>query len=616
MESKKTLLFLAVFYLSSLVFYHNWGDYLLGNGDSLGYYNYLPAFFIHHDLIDAESRQTAYARRKNRSEHANETFTPEELPLHALVGANYKGRYVNYYTCGIALLETPFFLVAHALAKPLGYKADGYSLPYRMALSLSGCLYGLLGLFFLRKILRGLFDETTTSITLLIVGMATNLYYFSTYNPFMSHNHLFCLVAILIWATIRFYDTFERRYLFVIAFLGGFISLTRPIDALFLVIPFFYKVYSWRTLSERIQLIWSRKLDFLIAAFFFILPIVPQLFYWKLQTGHWIFNSYGESFKFNFKHPELKRGLFYFQNGWLAYTPVMALAVLGIAFLFKKRDFLVPILLFLPTYCFVIYSWWCWNYINGYGSRPMIDTYAFLAIPLSMSVDFIRRLPIWGRLPLFSLVGLFGLVNIWQTQQTNLHVLFSEDGSLPYIWNILPKTKLDYSALIAFDSQMFQPSNPTFIKTVYNNTFEDSVASPNSIRENVSNGQVAYKIPSGSYSATYRGTIADFEGAKWVRISVKAFSPDNNYFELYQKSLLIVDIKRGDKPLEWRGVRLENKLGEADKILGGKTKVWGEVSYFVKIPSDVLPTDQVGCYVWCNNTYPIIIDDLKVEAYN
>ena len=615
MDSKKTLLLIAVFYGCSLLFFHNWGDYLLGNGDSFGYYNYLPAFFIHHDLTDAEGRQTAYARHRNQSQHDGEAFTPEDLKPHMLVGANYEGHYVNYYTCGVAMLQTPFFLAAHVLAKPLGYKTDGYSLPYRMGLAISGCFYGLLGLFFLRKILRGLFDEITTRITLLIIGMATNLYYFSTYNPFMAHSYLFCLVAMLMWATIRFYEAFERRYLFIIAFLGSFISLTRPTDALFLVVPFFYKVYSWRTLSERTQLLWSRKLDFLIAAFFFILPIIPQLFYWKLQTGHWIFNSYGELFKFNFKHPELKRGLFYFQNGWLAYTPVMWLAVLGIAFLFKKRDFIVPILLFLPIYCFVIYSWWCWNYINGLGSRPMIDAYALLAIPLSMSVDFIRKLPIWGRFPLFSLVGLLGLVNIWQTQQTNLQVLFSEDGSLPYVWNILPKTKLDYSALVAFDLQMFQPSNPTFIKTIYANNFEDSTASPNTIKTNTGNGLVSYKIPAQAYSPTYNGTIADFEEAKWVRISVKAFSPRNNIYELYQKSMLVVDIRRGDTCLEWRGVRLENKLGDADKIRGGTTNIWGEISYFVKIPSNIRPTDRIGCCVWCNNTYPIIIDDLKVEAY-
>ena len=299
MDSKKTLLFIAVFYGCSLLFFHNWGDYMLGNGDSFGYYNYLPAFFIHHDLTDAEGRQTAYARHRNHTQHDGETFTPEDLKPHMLVGANYEGHYVNYYTCGVAMLQTPFFGAAHVLAKPLGYKTDGYSLPYRMGLAISGCFYGLLGLFFLRKILRGHldfgfrmsdvrrrrtdirnptseieilrgpFDETTTSITLLIVGMATNLYYFSTYNPFMAHSYLFCLVAILMWATIRFYNTFERRYLFVIAFLGGFISLTRPTDALFLVIPFFYKVYSWRTLKERIQLIWSLKLVFLIAAFEF-----------------------------------------------------------------------------------------------------------------------------------------------------------------------------------------------------------------------------------------------------------------------------------------------------------------------------------------------------------
>jgi hypothetical protein len=616
MNSKKTLLFIAFFYLSSLIFFHNWGDFMLQNGDSHGYYNYLPAFFIHHDLTDAEGRQTAYARHKNHTDHIDEAFTPEEMPKHFLSGITHEGRQVNYYTCGVAMLQAPFFFGAHILAKPLGFKADGFSLPYRVSLLLSGCFYSLLGLLFLMLILRGPFGETTTSISLLIVAAATNLYYFSTYCPFMSHNYLFCLVALLIWATVQFYTDFEQRYLYLIAFLSGFIAITRPCDVLFLTIPFFYKVSSWQTFTERGRLIWDKKMYFLIALFFFILPILPQLFYWKNQTGHWIFNSYGDAFRFDFRHPEIIKGLFYFGNGWLAYTPVMAFSVLGIAFLFKKRDFLVPILLFLPTYVFVIYSWWCWNYINGFGSRPMIDSYALLAIPLSMSVDFIRKLPIWGRIPLFLLIFSFGLLNIWQTQQVNLNLLMSENGSLAYVWNILPKTKLDYDALVAFDSKVFQPSNPTFIKQVYLNNFEDSITSPNAfVREKAINGLVSYRLMPNTYSAGFRGKVADFGGAKWIRVSVKALALRNNVFEIYQKAQLVAEVKRGEESLEWAGVILENKLGESDKIIGGKTGVWSEVSFFIKIPSNALPTDDVGAFVWQNNTFAIVIDDLKVEAY-
>ncbi len=615
MKSKNTFLFIVIFYLSSLSFFHNWGDFLLVNGDSLGYYNYLPAFFIHHDLIDAEGRKTSYARHKNHTDHINETFTPEDLGQHMLGGVLQNGRHVSIYTCGVALLQTPLFLVAHVAAQPLGFKADGYSLPYRFCMALSGCLHGLLGLFFLMKILRGYFDETTTSIGLLIVGLATNLYYFSTYCPFMSHNHLFFLVAVLMWSTIQFYAHFEAKYLYLCAFLGGFLAMTRPTDALFLVIPFFYKVYSIETLTERIRLIWAKNLYFLIAALFFVLPILPQLFYWKLQTNSWVFNSYGDALRFDFKHPEIKRGLFYFTNGWLAYTPVMYLAILGIGFMVKKRDFLMPILLFLPTYIFIIYSWWCWMYINGFGSRPMVDAYALLAIPLSMSVDFIRRLPIFARISTFLIVGILGLINIWQTQQYNLKVLFSEDGSFAYVVNILPKTKFDYDASVALDSKSFQPKNAVFVKKIFENGFEDSTLSKNIVHEDVLYGQKAYKVFPTGFSPGFVGKVSDFDGAKWMRLSVKAFATDNNFFEIYQKTSLVGEVTRGDESIEWRSVRLENKLGESDRLMGGKARVWGEISFFIKIPANALPTDRVQVVVWCNNTFPILIDDLKVEAY-
>jgi hypothetical protein len=615
MNSKKTLLFIAFFYLSSLSFFHNWGNFMLQNGDSLGYYHYLPALFIHHDLIDAEGRMTSYSRHVNHTDYAGRKFTPDEMLPHMLTGAVFNGRHVVGYTCGVAILQTPIFLVAHVLAAPLGFKADGYSLPYRVAMALSGCFYALLGLYFLRLILRGPFGETTTSITLLAVALATNLYYFSTYCPFMSHNHLFCVVAILMWATVKYYATFSPRFLYLIAFSVGFLALARPTDVLFLTIPLFYKVYSKQTFMDRLSLIWDKKMYFLIALFFSLLPILPQLFYWKLQTGHWIFNSYGDALRFDFKHPKIIKGLFYFQNGWLAYTPVMAFAVLGIGFMFKKRDFLLPILLFLPAYIFIIYAWWCWNYINGFGSRPMIDAYALLAIPLSMSVDFIRKMPIWGRFPVFTLMGFMALLNIWQTQQYATGVLFSEEGSLAYAVNVLTKTKLDYDALVALDTKAFQPSDPVFMHKVYENGFEDSTVSNHIVREDVTHGRLAYKVFPTGFSPSYRGKVSDFGGAKWMRLSVKAFALDNNFFEIYQKTSLVGEIGRGDEVIEWQSVRLENKLGESDRLMGGKARVWGEVSFYIKIPSNALPTDNVQCVVWCNNTYPILIDDLKVEAY-
>jgi hypothetical protein len=51
MSSKTTFYLIVILTIASAFFYKNWKtDWFNFNGDSLGYYWYLPAVFIHHDI--------------------------------------------------------------------------------------------------------------------------------------------------------------------------------------------------------------------------------------------------------------------------------------------------------------------------------------------------------------------------------------------------------------------------------------------------------------------------------------------------------------------------------------------------------------------------------------
>src|SRR6185436_10253555 len=112
-----------------------------------------------------------------------------------------------------------------------------------------------------------------------------------------------------------------------------------------------------------------------------ILIFLPQLFYWKHQTGSWFFNSYlNEHFYFN--NPHVFYGLFSFRKGWLVYTPIMFFALAGLYTLFKTmKEFFYPVLILFLLYIYVAFSWWCWWYGGSYGQRALIDIYPFLAVP-------------------------------------------------------------------------------------------------------------------------------------------------------------------------------------------------------------------------------------------
>lgn len=621
--SKMTLGILLIINLLSLFYFQNWGEWMLGNGDSYGYYAYLPMTFIHHDFKTL--RLQTYHRTKNFADHKDENYTPEVMPdrwLPGVVAPN--GNRVNIYTCGVALMQLPFFAVAHALASPLGFAADGYSFPYRVILLLGNLFYVMLGLWFLREILRGYFDELTTSFALAIIMLTTNLFYFTAYSGYMAHSYLFCLVAVLLYLTIKFHDSKQSKYLLGVGFVGGLITLIRPSDGLFLLIPFFYKITDWQSFLEKIQLFWSKKRGIVVAAVAFSLPFLPQILYWKYVAGYWFFNSYGEHFRFDFSRPHIWEGLFGMSNGWLIYTPVMLFAFFGIFMMRgKRRDFLLPIVVVLPVYTYIIYSWWCFNYINGFGSRPMIDVYPLLAIPLSIFIEKALRLRI---LALFTTVLLSFLtwLNVFQTRQMSQNIIISEDNNAAFWIESFGKTALNYNALVAFDSKELQPKTSIFVKKLYENNFEtpspsnrdaSTVSDTNFVKQPCAAGQFSYRVNAGAYSPGYKTELKNLQGSRYIKIALKACSFNNSIWDIYEKSRLIVEFRRGEKELKWRGMRIENKISNQTQIYGGQNNVWGDIYFYVKIPEESLPEDVVNCYIWNQNRGALVIDEFRVELY-
>ncbi len=623
--SKITLGILLIINLLSLAHFRNWGEWLLINGDSMGYYAYLPMTFIHHDFKTL--RLQTYHRTKNMADHRDENYTPETMPdrwIPGIIAPN--GNHVNIYTCGVALLQLPFFTMAHILAQPLGFVADGYSLPYRFMLLLGNMFYVMIGLWFLRKILlrheipmlsgRGYFSESTTSITLGILMLTTNLFYFTAFNGFMAHSYEFCLVTILLFFTIKWHETTETKYLISLGFMGGFITLIRPTDVLFLLIPLLYKITSLSSFLEKIQLFWSKKTSILIAFVAFLLPFLPQLFYWKYVTGIWIFNSYGDYFEFDFVHPHIREGMIGMNNGWLVYTPVMAFALIGIFMMRdKRRDFLLPIIAFLSIYIYVIYAWWSFNYINGFGSRPMIDAYPLLAIPLSIFVEKMQKSRILCAIFLV-FIGFLTWLNIFQTEQMSRQILISEQNNEAFWIESFGKMTLDYNALVAFDANELQPKQNIFIKNLYENGFENPVLrDSNFVEQPSANGQYGYRINPTAFSPAFKTEVKNLQGGQHIKVSLKAYSFKNSIWDIYEKSMLVIEFRRREKEIKWRGMRIENKIGNTTKIYGGQTEVWGDIHFFVKIPEEALPDDVLRCYVWNQNKGVLVIDDFRVELH-
>lgn len=377
--------------------------------DIVSYYSYLPAAFIDKDI------SLSFINNENEQDYVNQNkYWP--------VKTN-EGKRVIKTTMGMAVLYAPFFFIAHFTAPILGYEATGFSLPYNFAIQFSGTFYLLLGLFFIRRILLRSFSEKATSLSLLAIYFASNLLCYSTLQAAYSHEYTFFLFSAFLYFMIKWLENQKLKYTLILGLIMGLMILVRSVNILFLLVFLLYQVSSVTQLKERLLLFLKNYFHLLIMVLLVVLIFTPQLLYWKFMTGHYLFNSYvGEWFYFS--KPHIISCLIGFRKGWLIYSPVFIFALIGIYFLYKKKNpFFSSAFLLLPFFFYIISSWWCWWYGGSFGLRPMIDIYPLLVFPLALFFEEMFNRAKWLKLSSIFLLILFILLNCFQTIQFHYNVI-------------------------------------------------------------------------------------------------------------------------------------------------------------------------------------------------
>jgi hypothetical protein len=338
------------------------------NWDVTSYYSYLPAVFVHQDL------KFNFLKNSPINYAEKHRFWPETAP---------NGNKVIKTTMGMSVLYLPFFLVAHTFAifSP-EFNANGFSKVYEIGLTFSCVFYLIIGMYFLSKILLRLYDKKIVSILLSLVFLGSNLFFYSTTEPCMSHAYTFSLGSILMYLTTKIFEKFELKAAILFGVILGLLFLVRPTNIIFGMVCFLFNVVSWKSFKKR--LLWSlENSKFLALTILVALAVCSvQFIYWKWATGDWIFNSYvGE--RFYFDRPRILNFLFSYRKGWLVYSPIFILSFLGLFKMYKNQnEWGLPIIITLITTIYLFSSWWCWWFGGGFGMRPMIDYYPLLIIPV------------------------------------------------------------------------------------------------------------------------------------------------------------------------------------------------------------------------------------------
>jgi hypothetical protein len=194
-----------------------------------------------------------------------------------------------------------------------------------------------------------------------------------------------------------------------------------------LIIPL-YGIKTFKDLKMQLASIFSDwgKILAMIAAF--ITVWLPQFFYWRYVSGKFFYFSYGEiGGKFFFDNPQLYKFLFSYEKGWLVYTPLMLVSIIGLIFLYKNnRKVFWPTLTITISSIYILSSWWSWWFGGAFGQRSMVDFYGILALPLAALIQYFSQKKILKYI-ISGLLIILASYNIFQTVQYH-------KGAIHYWW--------------------------------------------------------------------------------------------------------------------------------------------------------------------------------------
>lgn len=423
------LLCLAVIVFSFLYYpkYKEKGSEATISWDVSGYYWYLPSLFIYKDIKGLNFSDSLRKKYACTPDNQQITFLPD-------------GNKVLKYSSGMALQYAPFFLIAHVLAEPLGYKADGLSAPYQLSIHLGALFMMIFGLWFLRKVLLEYFKDSTVVWVLILLVIGTNYLNYAAIDLGMSHSWLFAWYCFLLYQSNLFYKKPSFISALLIGLTLGILALTRPTEIIACMLPLLWgvNVLSVESIAARFRFIKTNFGLYVVSVMAMIMIGSVQLIYWKYVTGHFLVYSYGDQ-EFTWKHPHFLNYIFSYRCGWLIYCPLMVFPFVGFLFLFKKKEIVWTIGFFSFCYLWIVCAWDIW----WYGGRAMIQGYAALMFPLAALIEYANKKMI-TKLIFFPLAFYCIYLNIWWVHGVHRGgIIYASDMSEAYYKKVKGKWHID-----------------------------------------------------------------------------------------------------------------------------------------------------------------------------
>jgi hypothetical protein len=308
---------------------------------------------------------------------------------------------INVAPIGTGLLWLPSYALAHLLTVATGgfggkVAADGYSQPYIAAVCLTSYLFGCLGLLLCFSLARRLFGDGVSALAVATMWLATPLIFYTVVAPPWSHATSLLTVTLFLWYWDRTRAPTGRTWLqwTLLGAAAGLMMLVREQDALFVVVPVVEAlaavVQSPKSGVQSATSVVGRRSSFLRWALGLalmggvaLLTFVPQLATYKVITGHFAPSKVVSS-KFTLTSPDFLNVLFSSEHGLLPWTPVVALALVGLIPLWRRDRLLsAAFALAFLLQVYIAGSFLTWQSAGSFGQRRFINCTVIFVLGLA-----------------------------------------------------------------------------------------------------------------------------------------------------------------------------------------------------------------------------------------
>jgi len=317
------------------------------------------------------------------------------------------GHVPSIYAVGTPLLWLPFFVLGHGITLAINalggaVPADGYSLPYTIAVSLGSAILVLLGMLLTYDVLTRFTRPLLASAAVILILLASPLFAFAYQAPISAHGPAMFVASLFIFVALHVRSRPSTAWFAVWGLVGGLMIITRiePIS-LFTLPALVAAVQLYQAIGmpdTRVRLArWVRC----YAAFTIglIVGVLPQLIAGMIIWGEPLLTFYPAYFAlgggtpvFNWLSPHWWDVMWSTNKGIFVWHPILLVSLAGLVLLLRRDRILAIALLgafFAQVYIIGTFDYY--HGLTGFGQRYFVNLAPAFMIGMAWLVDFLQR---------------------------------------------------------------------------------------------------------------------------------------------------------------------------------------------------------------------------------